>query len=96
MSAAIECRVDNVIPFCLFSALLVNGWINRAGLAPTPGISTDETGREIYMSTIRRLLPAFMALTVACRAAVAAERFVSLDGSHQPPFTNWLTAATNI
>ena len=30
------------------------------------------------------------------QAAAAAEFFVSLDGTHQPPFSDWGTAATNI
>src|SRR5207248_2843330 len=35
-------------------------------------------------------------LLIGCATATAVERFVSLQGGHVAPFTDWISAATNI
>jgi len=42
------------------------------------------------------LLTGMTSALVLAQAAAAAEFFVSTDGAHQPPFSDWGTAATNI
>lgn len=37
-----------------------------------------------------------LALGLWCGSAGAIDRYVSPAGSHEPPFTSWATAATNI
>lgn len=41
-------------------------------------------------------VPACLALLALATTTNAADRYVSLQGGHVPPFTNWVDAATNI